>query len=138
MQGWQPNERLKVFCDFVANLKGLSKCTERKVAAIITDIGLTQIYSIGVNGGPKNLQDCLCVVDGKYGCVHAEQNALIKCTNPDQKIMIVSLAPCKQCAAAIINTPGGFSTVYYLEKWKDDTGLKLLQAAGIITQQIRL
>lgn len=126
------NERVKIFANFTKELAKLSKCGERQVAAIIADKDLTQIYSIGVNGGPKGLVDCLCKVDGKYGCLHAEINALIKCRNSDpDKVMFVTLSPCKQCAAAIINAPGGFSTVYYLEPWKDFTGVELLKSAGI-------
>ena len=125
-------DRLAVFARFAKELATLSKCTERKVAAIITDKNLTQIYSIGLNGGPKGLVDCMCKIDGKYGCVHAEINALVKCHNADKdKVMIVTLSPCKQCAAAIINAPGGFSAVYYLDKWKDSTGINLLASAGI-------
>lgn len=125
-------DRLKVFATFTRNLAALSKCEERKVAAIITDKDLTQIYSVGLNGGPKGLVDCMCKIDGKYGCIHAEINALIKCMNADtDKVMFVTLSPCKQCAAAIINAPGSFSTVYYLEQWKDTTGIELLKNAGI-------
>lgn len=125
-------DRIAVFANFVSDLAALSKCEERKVAAIITDKELTQIYSIGLNGGPKGLVDCMCKIDGKYGCVHAEINALIKCRNDSAgKVMFVTLSPCKQCAAAIINAPGGFSTVYYLEQWKDTTGIELLKRAGI-------
>ena len=125
-------DRIRVFANFALELAKLSKCEERKVAAIITDRDLTQIYSIGLNGGPKGLVDCMCKIDGKYGCVHAEINALIKCRSdaPD-KVMFVTLSPCKQCAAAIINAPGGFSTVYYLQEWKDTTGVELLRKAGI-------
>lgn len=131
------DRRLKVFRDFAVDLATLSKCTERKVAAIITDKDLSQIYSIGLNGGPKGLADCMCVIDGKYGCIHAEINALTKCrSNDPDKVMIVTLSPCKQCAAAIINAPGGFSEVCFIERWKDDSGLKLLQAAGITVKQI--
>lgn len=122
---------------FAQDLKEQSKCSERHVAAIITDRGLSQVYSIGVNGGPKGLADCMCVLDGKYGCVHAEINALIKCrSNDTDKVMFVTLAPCKQCAAAIINAPGGFSAVYYGEDWKDNSGIKLLKAAGIHVESI--
>ena len=125
-------DRVVVFANFARELAKLSKCEERKVAAIITDKDLAQIYSIGLNGGPKGLVDCMCKIDGKYGCVHAEINALIKCRSdaPD-KVMLVTLSPCKQCAAAIINAPGGFSTVYYLQEWKDTTGSELLRKAGI-------
>lgn len=124
--------RISVFKRFVVDLATLSKCTERQVAAVITDKNMSQVYSIGLNGGPKGLADCLCVIDGKYGCIHAEQNALIKCMNDDpDKVMFVTLSPCKQCAAAIINAPGGFSKVYYVDEWKDKTGIRLLESAGI-------
>ena len=129
--------RKLIFKNFTIDLARLSKCTERKVAAIITDKELTQVYSIGVNGGPKGLTDCMCIIDGKYGCIHAEINALIKCTTTEpDKVMFVTLAPCKQCATAIINAPGGFSKVYYFEEWKEDIGLQLLRNAGIHVEQI--
>ena len=125
-------QRKQVFKSFTMDLASLSKCTEGHVAAIITDNDLSQVYSIGLNGGPKGSADCMCVLDGKYGCVHAEINALIKCRSeaPD-KVMFITLAPCKQCAAAIINAPGGFSRVYYVQEWKQDAGIKLLRASGI-------
>lgn len=129
--------RVQVFKRFAQDLATLSKCSERQVAAIITDKELSQIYSIGINGGPKGLVDCMCKIDGKYGCIHAEINALVKCnSDAADKVMFVTLSPCKQCAAAIINAPGGFSTVYYSEEWKDDSGIKLLRAAGIKVEQL--
>ena len=42
--------RMAVFKDFTNSLATLSKCSERHVAAIITDRDLTQVYSIGING----------------------------------------------------------------------------------------
>lgn len=129
--------KINVFKDFTLGLATLSKCTERHVAAVITDSQLSQVLSIGINGGPKGLADCMCVLDGKYGCVHAEINALTKCmSNEPGKVMFVTLSPCKQCAAAIINTPGSFRAVYYIEEWKDTSGLKLLSAAGITVKQV--
>lgn len=126
------DEKVDVFINFAKQLATLSKCKERHVAAIILDKDMMQIYSIGINGGPKGVHNCMCVTEGKYGCIHAEINALIKCTSTDlDKVMIVTLAPCKQCAAAIINAPGGFSTVYILEDWKDKSGVDLLERSGI-------
>jgi dCMP deaminase len=127
--------RIQVFRNFVIDLSHLSKCEERKVAAVITDQELTQIHSIGINGGPKGLAQCLCKTDGKYGCIHAEINALVKCTNMSKdKVMFVSLTPCKQCAAAIINS--GFSVVFYVDDWKEDSGILLLKEAGILVVQV--
>ena len=126
------DEKIRVFAEYTRSLESLSKCEERKVAAIITDKDLTQIYSIGINGGPKGLVNCMCKLEGKYGCIHAEINALIKCrSNADDKVMFITLSPCVACAAAIINAPGSFSTVYYLEEWKNTEGIKLLKCAGI-------
>lgn len=131
------DSRLEVFKRFAQDLAKLSKCSERKVAAVITDKDMTQVYSIGLNGGPKGLVDCMCLIDGKYGCIHAEMNALIKCrSDAEDKVMFVTLSPCKQCAAAIINAPGSFSAVYYVDEWKDDSGIKLLKSAGIRVEQI--
>ena len=129
--------KLQVFAAFVDNLSKLSKCKERQVAAVITDKSMMQVYSIGLNGGAKGLDDCLCETSGKYGCVHAEINALIKCrSDAADKVMFVTLSPCVACAAAIINAPGSFSAVYYLEEWKNDEGLKLLRKSGIKTEKI--
>ena len=129
--------KLQVFADFVDNLSKLSKCKEKQVAAVITDKDMMQVYSIGLNGGARGLDDCLCKTTGKYGCVHAEINALIKCrSDAADKVMFVTLSPCVACAAAIINAPGSFSAVYYLEEWKNDEGLKLLRKSGIKTEKI--
>ena len=126
------DKRIRVFAKFASELATLSKCEERHVAAIITDLDMSQVYSIGINGGPKGLVDCMCNIDGKYGCIHAEINALVKCRSSEpNKVMFVTLSPCKQCAAAIINAPGGFSTIYYMEEWKDTSGIELLKNAGI-------
>lgn len=120
---------------FVWQLREVSKCKDRGVACIICSHDLHQIYSIGINGGAKGMdEECLCHTGDKYSCIHAEANALIKLTThvPD-KIMICSLAPCGQCAAMIINEPGGFAEVWYLELYHDTSGLFLLNKAGIKT-----
>lgn len=120
---------------FVWQLRKVSKCKDRGVACLICSNDLHQIYSIGINGGAKGLDvECLCKVGDKYSCIHAEANALIKLNARDHdKIMICSLAPCSQCASMIINEPGGFAEVWYLDKYHDTSGLKLLQKAGIKT-----
>ena len=128
------HKRKLIFKNFTIDLARLSKCTERKVAAIITDNDL-QVYRLELT--ESRTADCMCVIDGKYGCIHAEINALIKCTNTEpNKVMFVTLVPCKQCATAIINAPGGFSKVYYFKEWKEDIGLQLLRNAGIHVEQL--
>ena len=129
--------RISSFAAFAISLAKQSKCREKQVAAIITDKDMSQVYSIGINGGPKGLVDCMCDIGGKYGCIHAEINALIKCrSDARDKVMIVTLSPCVACAAAIINAPGSFSAVYYIEAWKNTEGIKLLKQAGMKVVQI--
>ena len=131
------NPRIKVFTNFIKDLATLSKCTDRGVAAIIINAEATQVYSIGINGGPKNGLDCLCTLGGKYSCVHAEANALAKCKTEDQhKIMLCTLSPCVTCASLIVNS--GFDAVFYLDIYKDDKGLEILNKAGIRTISLKM
>ena len=127
--------RIEVFRDFVMNLATLSKCKDKGVAAIITDKDGTQVYSIGINGGPRHGLDCLCALGGKYTCVHAEANALAKCTVADpEKVFFCSLSPCVTCASLIVNS--GASAVYYVDSYKDESGLEVLANAGIMVRCI--
>ena len=125
------NRMLNIYTRFVMDLKEISKCTEGHVAAIAVSKDMQQVYSIGVNGGPRGGPDCLCGYDNsKYSCIHAEANCIAKCNTTDkEKVMICSYSPCVTCASLIINS--GFSKVYYINEYKDTTGLDLLTAAGI-------
>lgn len=121
--------KVAIFANLVATLMPLSHCTDKKTAAIIIEKHGYQVYAIGVNGGPRGGEQCLCHY-GKYTCVHAEANAIAKCTAQDQeKVMFCSMSPCVTCAAMIINS--GFKEVYYIVPYKDTTGIELLKRAGI-------
>lgn len=118
----------------------LSKCKDKKTAALLVSADLMQIYSIGINGGPKGGEDCLCQSkdDGqallaKYTCVHAEMNCLVKNTviNDVPKIMICTKQPCQICASLIVNACTNIVEVWYIEPYWDDTGIKILENAGI-------
>lgn len=122
--------RALVLARFVEDLATLSKCEDKKVAAIVTNHDGSQIFSIGINGGPKRGPQCLCHLGGKYTCIHAEANAIAKDKSyEDDKAIFITLGPCPTCAALIANS--GISQVFYLKEWKDNTGLKLLQELGI-------
>lgn len=128
-------KRATAMMEFAIRLASQSKCTDCGVAAIITDKDMKQIYSIGINGGPAGGMDCLCTLGGKYTCIHAEINALIKCHTEDtHKIMFCTKSPCVTCAAAIVNS--GFDVVYYFTPYKDDTGLNILRTTGIVVTQM--
>lgn len=130
-------DRLQVLGRFVKDLATLSKCTKRGVAAIVINGAATQVYSIGINGGPQGGVDCLCEFSDKYSCIHAESNAIAKCnTSDNSKVMICTLSPCVTCASLVVNS--GFSAFFYLEQWKGVAGLEILRAANIYTEQLKL
>ena len=72
---------------------------------------------------------------GNSGMIHAEINALLKCdyNNRGEKIMYVTLSPCKMCAKAMIN--GGVKEVVYDEEYRDVSGLDLLKSAGVTVRR---
>ena len=126
----QKSEVVKVFVDFARSLKGLSKCHDKQVACLICSGDLKQIYSIGINGGPRGNKEleCLCESDKtKYSCIHAEANALVKLQTRDaHKVMICTYSPCLQCASMIINEPCGFDAVLFVDMHHDYSAIKLL------------
>lgn len=126
----QKPEVVKVFVDFACNLRGLSKCRDKQVACLICSGDLKQVYSIGINGGPRGNKEleCLCESDKtKYSCIHAEANALVKLHTRDaHKVMICTYSPCLQCASMIINEPCGFDAVLFVDMHHDYSAVKLL------------
>ena len=127
--------RVQVFARFVEDLASLSNCSDRHIAAIITDAEATQVLSIGLNGGPKGGLNCLCHLGGRYTCAHAEAQALVKCHfDCTGALMICSLSPCVTCATLIINA--GIKAIYYLSEYHDKTGIEMLQHAGVTTTLI--
>lgn len=125
--------KLKPILIYLNHLQLQSKCKKGQVAAILVSSDLSQIYSIGINGGPKGQDDCICDSDlSKFGCVHAEQNCLVKNTNKyDEKIMICTMAPCVTCAALIVNADCNITEFMYGDDYKDSRGIEILQKAGI-------
>jgi len=125
-------EKLEAFMRFAADLAWLGTCSRLKVGAVVTDYRLERIYGIGYNGnaaGEPN--ECDSQDPGTCGCVHAEANALVKCSTTDRaKVMFSTTRPCLACAKLIVNS--GFSTVFYMDEYRsDDGGAKLLVRRGV-------
>jgi dCMP deaminase len=102
------------------------------VGAVVVTSDNTQVLSVGYNGnysgGPNEVESD---TPGESGMLHAEINALLKFdyNNPKEKIMYVTLSPCRMCAKAIVNS--GIQKVVYDSEYRDVSGLNLLSAAGI-------
>jgi len=132
-----------IMINFVKQQALLSKCTDVKTAAVLVSADMTQIYSIGINGGPKGGLNCMCAdievsPKAKYTCVHAEMNCLVKNRVVDDKpkILICTKQPCAMCASLIVNSDTNIIEVWYLEEYWDNTGIDILKTAGIFTDKI--
>jgi dCMP deaminase len=119
-----------VYANLIA---GSSTCERLKVGCVITSFDLEQIYAIGINGNAKKLKNkCDGEEVGKCGCVHAENNALIKVGIRDpKKVVFITHSPCLSCAKLIINS--GASYVYYAKAYRDTLPLKILHYNNIRT-----
>ncbi|TLZ55439.1 MAG: hypothetical protein E6K17_05690 [Methanobacteriota archaeon] len=76
--------------DFATSLTRRATCKRFQVGSVITSEDMTQIYAFGYNGTAKGFphDDCKADQPGGCGCVHSEQNALIKVrTNDPRKVV---------------------------------------------------
>lgn len=84
-----------------------STCSRAQVGVVITTPSFKNIVAFGYNGNARGLSNnCDRAEPGNCGCLHAEENALLKApynTN-ESLIMISTHAPCPACAKRILNS----------------------------------
>jgi len=88
-------------------------CAKLSVGCVLTDAH-GRILGSGYNGVPRGMPHCIdqpcagaCQPKGSDTCeaVHAEQNALLICRNPEQvHTCYVTHAPCLRCTKMLLNT----------------------------------
>ena len=116
----------------------LSHCERKKVGALIVKDGM--IISDGFNGTPSGFDNYCEDEQGytKWYVLHAEANAILKVaksTNSCQNaVLYITLSPCKECAKLIHQS--GIKRLVYIKQYKDTSGLKFLEKAGVEVQQI--
>jgi len=111
----------------------LSHCQRKQVGAIIVKDRM--IISDGFNGTPTGFENP-CENDEDYTkwyVLHAEANAILKVASSTQSCkgatLYITLSPCKECSKLIHQA--GIKRVVYAHGYKDDSGLKFLQKAGV-------
>ena len=125
-----------IWMEFAGLIARRSYDPRYQVGSVIVTDSNTQVLAIGYNGnysgGPNEVES---TAPGESGMLHAEINALIKLDYNDRhdKIMYLTLSPCRYCAKAIIN--GGINEVVYREQYRDTSGLDLLRSAGVKVRQ---
>jgi len=111
----------------------LSYCKRKQVGALIVKDNM--IISDGYNGTPSGFENFCKDENGytKWYVLHAEANAILKVASSTQSCqgatLYITLSPCKECSKLIHQA--GIVKVVYSKVYKDDSGLKFLEKAGI-------
>ena len=121
----------EVYMRMAEELAKRSTCARLQVGTVITTPDLTQVLGIGYNGNARGLPNrCDATTPGACGCLHSEQNALIKAgAQLPGKVMFVSASPCVMCAKMAINA--NVARVYYRRAYRDPSGLDVLREGGV-------
>lgn len=115
-----------------------SYCIRRKVGALLVKDKM--IISDGYNGTPSGFENICEDETGKTKpyVLHAEANAITKIANSGNNsngaTLYVTASPCIECAKLIIQA--GIKRVVYVDAYRVDDGIKLLERAGIEVVQL--
>ena len=116
----------------------LSYCQRKQVGALIVKDKM--IISDGYNGTPTGFEN-ICEDDEgytKWYVLHAEANAILKVASSTQSCkgatLYITLSPCKECSKLIHQA--GITRLVYHKGYKDNSGIKFLEKAGVTITQI--
>ena len=118
----------------------LSYCQRKQVGAIIVKDRM--IISDGYNGTPTGFENFCEDDEGytKWYVLHAEANAILKVAASTQSskgaTLYITLSPCQNCSKLIHQA--GIIRVVYSKAYKDLSGVKFLEQAGIEVVHVEL
>jgi dCMP deaminase len=98
------------------------------------------IISDGYNGTPTGFENYCEDDEGytKWYVLHAEANAILKVAGSTQSCrdatLYITMSPCKDCSKLIHQS--GIKRVVYQHDYKDNSGLKFLEKAGVLIEHI--
>ncbi len=125
---------LRMACEWAK----LSYCKRRQVGALIVKDRM--IISDGYNGTPSGFENICEDEEGltKWYVLHAEANAILKVAGSTHSCwgatLYLTMSPCKDCSKLIHQA--GIKRLVYIQGYKDDSGLRFLEKAGVDIQQI--
>lgn len=116
----------------------LSHCQRKQVGALIVKDRM--IISDGYNGTPAGFENECEDQEGetKWYVLHAEANAITKVAGSTQSAegstLYITLSPCRDCSKLILQA--GIKRLVYINRYKDTSGLDLLEKASVEIEQI--
>lgn len=138
--------RHNTYLEMAFTLSRRGTCSRRQVGAVI--VRNNHICSGGYVGSPQGQPHCIdegvgCLIGKDGGClrtIHAEANAIAWAAKTGQATeggeIYCTASPCLPCAKLII--AAGITSLYYLDGYRDNTGLELLfDNKLLITQMLR-
>ena len=128
----------QLYSDLALRVSKESYCKRLQVGAIIEKEG--NIISYGYNGTPSGMPNKCEEADTTLIYVlHAESNAITKaCKSPistEGATMYITHACCIECAKLIIQS--GIKEVYYLQDYRDRSGINLLRNVGLKVTKLK-
>ncbi len=127
-------ERIPIFEVYMRMAEELAKrstCARLRVGTVLTDPLLEHVVAIGYNGNARGFpNECDSDEPGRCGCIHSEQNALVKAPGEMRdKVAFVTASPCVMCAKLMVQA--NVSHVFFREAYRDASGVEVLLRAGI-------
>lgn len=136
----------RLYLDLASRIAQMSHAQRLKVGAIAVKEG--NILAFGFNGTPSGFDNCCedkrCVRKSftslgetelvtKHSVIHAESNLIAKAAREGLSLRDATIylthSPCATCALLLIQT--GIKRVVYLENYRLDLGISLLNEANI-------
>ena len=123
----------EVYMRMAEELAKRSTCARLQVGTVVTDEHLENVVAIGYNGNARGFPNrCDSPTPGSCGCIHSEQNALVKSPGAMRgKVAFVTASPCAACAKLMIQANVAY--VFYREAYRDPAGLEVLARGGVTT-----
>ncbi|MEJ2541621.1 MAG: deaminase [Gemmatimonadota bacterium] len=121
----------EVYMRMAEELAKRSTCARLRVGTVLTDAALENVVAIGYNGNARGFPNrCDTTEAGKCGCIHSEQNALVKAPGRlEDKVAFVTASPCVMCAKLMVQAKVAW--VFYRTAYRDRSGLDVLERGGV-------
>ena len=121
----------EVYMRMAEELAKRSTCARLQVGTVITDPQLENVVAIGYNGNVRGFPNrCDSSEAGRCGCIHSEQNALVKAPGQMRdKVAFVTASPCVACAKLMVQA--NVSHLFYRIAYRDPAGLDVLREGGV-------
>ena len=121
----------EVYMRMAEELAKRSTCARLQVGTVITDSALEHVVALGYNGNARGFPNrCDSETPGACGCIHSEQNAVVKADGHlRKKVAFITASPCVMCAKLLIQA--NVTHVFYREPYRQADGLDVLRRGGV-------